>query len=74
VHIYSEVAHKHGIIPRDGLADAHDPDLIEQPHKCNTYRYSTESWLKENRFVRDGVDKTQDELQNLNKLKRIYGV
>lgn len=74
VHIYSEVAHKHGIIPRDGLADAHDPDLIERPYMCNTYRYSTESWLKENRFVRDGVDKTTDELQNLNKLKRIYGI
>ena len=75
IHAFSEVAFgakaKRQFI--DGC-DNHIEDLKASPMECNTYHYSTESWVEDNRFMRDGKDKQYDQLQHLDVIKEIYGV
>ena len=54
--------------------DNHIEDLKASPMECNTYHYSTESWVENDRFKRDGKDKQYDQLQHLDVIKEIYGV
>jgi len=75
IHVFSEVAFgtkaKRQFI--DGC-DNHIEDLKASPMECNTYHYSTESWVENDRFKRDGKDKQYDQLQHLDVIKEIYGV
>jgi|TARA_E500000305_G_scaffold105652_1_gene103324 hypothetical protein len=75
IHAFSEVAFgakaKRQFI--DGC-DNHIEDLKASPMECNTYHYSTEGWVNNNRFERDGKDKQYDQLQHLDVIKEIYGV
>ncbi len=75
IHAFSEVAFgskaKRQFI--DGC-DNHIEDLRASPMECNTYHYSTESWVEDDRFKRDGKDKQYDQLQHLDVIKEIYGL
>jgi len=74
VHVFSEYAEQCGVIAVNGLPDADATDIRNCPEKLNTYRYSTECWLEDNRFVTQGIDKHKDEMGTLQTLKETYGI
>jgi|DEB0MinimDraft_10_1074344.scaffolds.fasta_scaffold00085_29 mannosyltransferase OCH1-like enzyme len=49
-------------------------DMQTKPDDCHIYHYSTESWIPDNRFKRDGKDPMTEEISHLNILKKQYGI
>jgi len=74
VHAYSQYALQQDVKGVNGLPDADIIDLHGKPESLNTFRYSTECWLEDNRFVRDGINKHEQEMQTLEILKDTYGI
>ena len=75
IHCFSEVVFSSQYKPKffDGC-DNHIKDLESKPSQANTYHYSSESWIEDNRFKRDKKNKQLDQLQHLDVIKQIYGI
>lgn len=75
IHAFSEVAFSSDPKPTFLTGcDNHIEDIKSNPEKCNTYHYSTESWVENNRFKRDLKNKDYDQLQHLDVIKEFYPI
>jgi hypothetical protein len=74
VHVFSEYANEQGVEGVRALADATHVDIDERIDAINTMRYSTESWVPNNRFKRDGIDRFKDEMYTLEVMKHHFGI
>lgn len=74
VHVFSEYAYAQGVEGVRGLPDATHVDIDERKDEVNTMRYSTESWVPNNRFQRSGINRFDDEMGALEVLKHHYGI
>lgn len=74
VHAFSDYANANGVAGVDGLADADMYDVLNRTDRVNISRYSTESWVRKNRWIENDRNKIEDELNTLNILKQITGV
>lgn len=74
IHCYSHVVvNVHGK-ERLPWGDNWICDLESNPNECLFYHYSTESWIAENRFVRDNINPFEDEMHHLNAVKYFTGI
>lgn len=74
VHAYSDiVVRKHNEPLLEG-GDNWVSDIKENPDKCHYYHYSTESWVPNNRFQRDGVDPFANQMEHLTMIKELTGI
>lgn len=74
VHAWSDYARANSIEAVDGLADATGYDLAHHTDRVNIMRFSTESWVKRNRWAENNADRLRDEMGLLNALKAHAGI
>lgn len=74
VHVFSEYANACGVKAVDGLADADMYDVLHHTDRVNIFRYSTESWVKKDRWTEGDRDRVEEEFNALNIIKQITGV